>query len=364
MVKEQNLKETSYQVHELGHNFGFSHSGTETDPYSDPTCYMGYSWTGEKKMCFNAAKTWHTGWYEDYHVRYDARYDETAPALIELVGIDTLVQLIDDKKATDRNLVLKIMLDPDLVDTTLFLMFNRKPETGLNSGVRGDADKLVIVAQKWRGGASTWRASLDPGEFYTEAGVTVKNCAVTLGYPSKVSVLVYQEGDTSAKCTNPGANPTPKPASTALKCDECGDKDTLAVCCYDTWTDMCADAPTVTKKLYQPCPTPKPTSTALKCDDCGDKDTLAVCCYDTWTGMCANAPTVTKKLYQPCPTPKPTSTTRYRGTTREMTNEFSQANQCSLLNRVNTPSTDLSVAVLLASPAWSLPVILTVLCLG
>ena len=209
------------------------------------------------------------------------------------------------------------MLDPDLVDTTLFLMFNRKPETGLNSGVRGDADKLVIVAQKWRGGASTWRASLDPGEFYTEAGVTVKNCAVTLGYPSKVSVLVYQEGDTSAKCTNPGANPTPKPASTALKCDECG-----------------------------------------------DKDTLAVCCYDTWTGMCANAPTVTKKLYQPCPTPKPTSTTRYRGTTREMTNEFSQANQCSLLNRVNTPSTDLSVAVLLASPAWSLPVILTVLCLG
>ena len=79
-------------------------------------------------------------------MEFDARSDD-GPLSVELVGLDTLVKLDIQNMVRKRKLVLRIKLDNNEED--LFLMFNRKPATGLNSGaLPDDADKLVIVAQE------------------------------------------------------------------------------------------------------------------------------------------------------------------------------------------------------------------------
>jgi hypothetical protein len=64
------------QVHELGHNYNFHHSG-KISSYDDPTCLMGNSggsgWDFERgQMCFNAAKSYHSDWYNDRRTSFDA----------------------------------------------------------------------------------------------------------------------------------------------------------------------------------------------------------------------------------------------------------------------------------------------------
>jgi hypothetical protein len=56
------------QVHELGHNFGLAHSGgLDGATYTDHTGMMGNPLYSDDvgKMCFNAAKNWQIGWYND-----------------------------------------------------------------------------------------------------------------------------------------------------------------------------------------------------------------------------------------------------------------------------------------------------------
>lgn len=52
---------TYVQMHEIGHNLGFFHSGIGKIEYADPTGVMGGNYDkseGWGRMCFNAAKTW------------------------------------------------------------------------------------------------------------------------------------------------------------------------------------------------------------------------------------------------------------------------------------------------------------------
>ena len=49
------------QMHELGHNLAFFHSGDGIEEYGDATGIMGGYYESELewgRMCFNAAKTW------------------------------------------------------------------------------------------------------------------------------------------------------------------------------------------------------------------------------------------------------------------------------------------------------------------
>lgn len=49
------------QMHEIGHNLGFFHSGEGNIDYGDPTDVMGGLYEENIEwgaMCFNAAKTW------------------------------------------------------------------------------------------------------------------------------------------------------------------------------------------------------------------------------------------------------------------------------------------------------------------
>jgi len=58
-------KNTDVVMHEVGHNIGFGHSGIPGgDQYGDKSCMMGCC-AGAQQMCFNAAKSWYTGWYTE-----------------------------------------------------------------------------------------------------------------------------------------------------------------------------------------------------------------------------------------------------------------------------------------------------------
>jgi len=61
------------QVHEFGHNIGFSHSAYGSDPYGDHSCLIGNpSWGDDgPQICFNGVKSWESTWYDDDSVEVD-----------------------------------------------------------------------------------------------------------------------------------------------------------------------------------------------------------------------------------------------------------------------------------------------------
>ena len=71
----------SAQMHELGHNLNLEHSGDVSYPeatdvakvYGDQSGFMGSLYKQENGpiMCFNGAKSWQLGWYDDMAVIVD-----------------------------------------------------------------------------------------------------------------------------------------------------------------------------------------------------------------------------------------------------------------------------------------------------
>ena len=57
----------SYQMHEIGHNLDLAHSKWRDDIYGDISGLMGRSYPSNEgpRMCFNAAKNYQLGWYQD-----------------------------------------------------------------------------------------------------------------------------------------------------------------------------------------------------------------------------------------------------------------------------------------------------------
>ncbi|KAL7425494.1 hypothetical protein ACHAXM_000042, partial [Skeletonema potamos] len=55
----------SAQMHEIGHNLDFAHSNEGTERYGDTSGIMGFAYNQDEgpAMCFNAAKSWQSGWY-------------------------------------------------------------------------------------------------------------------------------------------------------------------------------------------------------------------------------------------------------------------------------------------------------------
>eukprot|EP00548_Thalassiothrix_antarctica_P009548 CAMPEP_0194158756 /NCGR_PEP_ID=MMETSP0152-20130528/77447_1 /TAXON_ID=1049557 /ORGANISM="Thalassiothrix antarctica, Strain L6-D1" /LENGTH=1354 /DNA_ID=CAMNT_0038868245 /DNA_START=102 /DNA_END=4166 /DNA_ORIENTATION=+ len=141
-------------VHEFGHNLGFHHSGVPGgSTYGDGSCMMGCCrWA--QQMCFNAAKSWYTGWYsepgkEGYE---DLSFFSTPGELWigKLVGIDDYLYGIFDEN--QHRVVTKI-------GESLYMMYNRKK--GVNNDVKEYDDTVVIIQQWEESGRSQVLASLD-----------------------------------------------------------------------------------------------------------------------------------------------------------------------------------------------------------
>merc|ERR1712151_1158126 len=80
----------SAQMHEVGHNMNFRHSGDSSVEYGDKSCLMGYSYFYDDypAMCFNGAKSWKLGWYSDGHMSIDTESSSNPSFSGSLIGIN------------------------------------------------------------------------------------------------------------------------------------------------------------------------------------------------------------------------------------------------------------------------------------
>ena len=129
-------QQLSTQVHEIGHNFGLSHSGKNGDDYSDKSGMMGYSFKDDNGplQCFNPAKSYMLGWYKKSVVEWNPLKKGTWFG--NIVGVT-------DFDGTET-VVLKILRKKNGKD--LYVGYNRQKT--FNQGVVDEGDNVVIVEQK------------------------------------------------------------------------------------------------------------------------------------------------------------------------------------------------------------------------
>ena len=171
---------------------------------------MGFSYSQDNGpvMCFNAAKSWQTGWYtaKDYEVN-PTFTDGTECFDADLYGIAdyanpaaavVLVKINDPSSSTDR-----------------YVTFNRR--FGINSGTV-EAGNQVTVTSRPQGngyGTSTLKAKLNAaGEYSFTAGgknMVVKVESITSSTYARV--VISEDGLGCAATSPPTPNPTPLPTS-------------------------------------------------------------------------------------------------------------------------------------------------------
>jgi len=153
----------SGQLHEIGHNLGLAHSGEGDDKYADETGLMGYSYYDDNgpKMCYNPAKNYQLGWYDDQSAVLDPT---TAPKTHHKY---TLNGVADYQENPDEAIIaLRLLLDDD---ADYYVGYNRA--VGANEETQMNENKVTIVQKETGGvdgyGTSWLVASLSSNESWT-----------------------------------------------------------------------------------------------------------------------------------------------------------------------------------------------------
>jgi len=207
------------QLHEIGHSNGLGHSGTKDgfveNSYGDKTCMMG-SHNGNDdapQLCYNAAKSWNLGWYEDQN-----GHEELFPYSSwegNLVAAPDYIEKIKGKgnPGNAYRAVIKI--------GTFYIQFNRKKHPTIGF-LPEDIDKVAVVEQPTQLlGTTSWKVgnSLGAGEKLRAGIHTVKVLSInTQAEIPHARVAVYNSDyhkepfADSPKTSPPFPNPTQKPA--------------------------------------------------------------------------------------------------------------------------------------------------------
>lgn len=160
----------SSAMHELGHNLGLQHSGTNNDEYGDNSGYMGESVQGQgtPQKCYDAAQHWFLGWYDE-----NQRISLTTDNLPLLPPQQiTVAAFVDHNKLNYGNSHMAILLQ---LNGNTYLQFNRAKS--YNAGTdTSTADRLVIVRDI--GSRTVLLAGLDDVQnaVYQDGGWTVRVC--------------------------------------------------------------------------------------------------------------------------------------------------------------------------------------------
>eukprot|EP00537_Pseudo-nitzschia_pungens_P001525 CAMPEP_0172360084 /NCGR_PEP_ID=MMETSP1060-20121228/4171_1 /TAXON_ID=37318 /ORGANISM="Pseudo-nitzschia pungens, Strain cf. cingulata" /LENGTH=722 /DNA_ID=CAMNT_0013081965 /DNA_START=21 /DNA_END=2186 /DNA_ORIENTATION=- len=151
----------SVQVHEVSHNLGLAHSGDEGGSnYGDQTGYMGASYgADDMNLCFNPAKNYQLGWYDDKVTTVNPLDSEPVKEFI-LNGVA-------DYNGNDDALIV-VRLQQIASDQDYYIGYNR--QAGINEDTYEDKN-LVTIVRKEKGlpteyGESKKVASLFLGQSY------------------------------------------------------------------------------------------------------------------------------------------------------------------------------------------------------
>lgn len=155
----------SAQMHELGHNINLEHAGDSSAPitssareYGDQSGFMGslYGLENAPEMCFNGAKSFQMGWYDDKVVT-------VAPFSSSWSG--RVGGICDYQNPKTETVVLKIETG---TDEDYFVNFNRR--NGINSGTREGGNQVLVTKQGTNGvgySVSYLQAKLTSGRSFT-----------------------------------------------------------------------------------------------------------------------------------------------------------------------------------------------------
>lgn len=171
------------QVHEVGHNIGFQHSGTPGISYADGTDYMSNKAVWDKegnKMCFNGAKLWYSNWYPNDNQAIRATTNDQTFKIVPLADVRK------NRRISGGKLVVSVRSST----THLYVWFNRAKQ--VNSGVKEDRNKVVVNNQSAFSMTSQKLAALSGGQTYTyrnwENGKTLYIKVNSINYSSNPTV--------------------------------------------------------------------------------------------------------------------------------------------------------------------------------
>jgi len=146
------------------------------------------------RMCYNGAKSWHLGWYDDRHITIDPTAGYSWEG--KLAGIDDYLngQTIQN----EHHVIAKV----DNIGTSwdLFIMYNR--QEGVNSQVDEGGNLVTVVEaiNDSRSRQSYLMAKIDAGENYRLSNfnggngmydLVVEVCELVSGTPDYARVLIY-----------------------------------------------------------------------------------------------------------------------------------------------------------------------------
>uniref|UniRef100_A0A7S1B5D5 Peptidase M11 gametolysin domain-containing protein n=1 Tax=Corethron hystrix TaxID=216773 RepID=A0A7S1B5D5_9STRA len=204
----------SAQMHEVGHNLGFDHSGTVRGEYDDTSGMMGYSWrNSDTRMCFNAPKSWSLGWYNDRHAVID-------PLKTGWTG--NIVGITDYRRSNGWRVLLKIVG----ADKDIFVSFNRVSSFNMDTKM-GRNQVLITKVQAGRDGRSISNQvrQLSINQSFTENGfrgrrlvIKVLSINVKASPPlAKVCISVKSDCSSARPQATPKPTQSPTPAPTTPK---------------------------------------------------------------------------------------------------------------------------------------------------
>jgi hypothetical protein len=243
---------------EIGHNFNLAHSGgLDKNTYSDHTCLMGNPYYDDDtgQMCFNAAKTWQIGWYNDSRLSIKPK---------DGLWSGTIIGVADyGNNPSNHPVVIRIETD---TFTDQFITFNRA--AGINIETKEAKNEVTIVETGNNGewySQSFLMATLEQGQSYTYMNwantgenlvvdVQTINISAGTGYAT-VKVCLQKDcngvstpAPTPSPTRQPVIAPTPYPTR----------KPTIAPTPYPTRQPTPVPTPYPTRQPT-PVPTPYPT---------------------------------------------------------------------------------------------------------
>jgi hypothetical protein len=192
------------QVHEIGHNFGLTHSNEGGVSYGDASSMMGYSYPYDDfpTMCFNGAKHWFLGWYEGKQVEIvkggkgDGSNGTQVFDISKGSWTGKIASFVDLNVTTTEVIVLKI--------GNFYIQYNKVE--GINSGTQEKRDELTVTQASALNAESDSIVGLSAKVpkvdlALSTSKVTVEFCGAVKGTattPDYVKVGVYLAGTTSS----------------------------------------------------------------------------------------------------------------------------------------------------------------------